>query len=195
MTVLSPSMHHGVLADVVPGARVRDVALVLGGAGFVGLASQASVPLPFTPVPLNLATFAVLLVGAGLGWQRALPSMLLFMVAGVVGVPWFAGASSGWSMPSFGYIVGYVAAASLVGHLARSGADRTPLRTFALMVLGSLTVYAVGVPWLAVSLDTGLRETLLLGLAPFLVGDLIKTAVASALLPAAWSWVDRRDPR
>jgi len=188
-------MDHGVLADVVPGAWVRDAALVLGGAGFVGLASQLSVPLPFTPVPLSLATFAVLLVGAGLGWQRALPSMLLFMGAGMAGVPWFADASSGWAMPSFGYIVGYVAAATLVGHLARSGADRTALRTFALMTLGSLTIYAFGVPWLAASLDVGLGQALMLGVVPFLVGDLIKTAAASALLPAAWSWVDRRHPR
>lgn len=192
MTVLSPSMSRGVLADVVPGARVRDAALVLGGAGFVGLASQLSVPLPFTPVPLSLSTFAVLLVGAGLGWQRALPSLLLFMVAGMAGVPWFADASSGWAMPSFGYIVGYVAAATLVGHLARSGGDRTPLRTFGLMTLGSLTIYAFGVPWLAVSLDLGLGQALTLGLVPFLVGDLIKTAAASALLPGAWAWVDRR---
>jgi len=195
MTVLSPSMNRGVLADVVPGAGVRDAALVVGGAGFVGLASQLSVPLPFTPVPLSLATFAVLLVGAGLGWQRALPSMLLFMGAGMAGVPWFADTSSGWAMPSFGYIVGYVAAATLVGHLARSGADRTPLRTFALMTLGSLTIYAVGVPWLAVSMDWGVGKALTLGLVPFLVGDLIKTAAAGALLPAAWSWVDRRSPR
>lgn len=195
MTVLTPSMGRGVLADVVPGARVRDAALVLGGAGFVGVASQLSVPLPFTPVPLSLATFAVLLVGAGLGWQRALPSMLLFLVAGVAGVPWFAEGSSGSAMPSFGYIVGYVAAATLVGRLARAGGDRTPVRTFALMALGSLTIYAVGVPWLAASLDLGLGQALTLGLVPFLVGDLIKTAAASALLPAAWSWVDRRNPR
>ena len=63
------------------------------------------------------------------------------------------------------------------------------------MALGSLTIYAVGVPWLAASLDLGLGQALTLGLVPFLVGDLIKTAAASALLPAAWSWVDRRNPR
>lgn len=184
-----------VLADLVAGSsRVRDAALVLAGAGFVGLSAQVSVPLPFTPVPLTLQTFAVLLAGAALGWQRAIPSMLLYLLAGAAGLPWFAGGASGTAAPSFGYIVGFVLAAAVVGRLAGYGADRTPLRTCALMILGSAVIYLVGVPWLAVALGVDLAEAVALGLTPFLAGDAIKALLAAGLLPGAWRLVGRRPP-
>jgi biotin transport system substrate-specific component len=178
-----------VLADAIPASRVGNAALVLGGAAFVGLAAQVSVPLPFTPVPLTGQTFAVLLTGAALGWRRGLVAMLLYLAAGVVGVPWFADGSSGWAAPSFGYVVGFLAAAAVVGRLAGAGADRTPLRTFALMALGSAIIYLVGVPWLAVSLHIGPAKAVALGLTPFLIGDAIKAIVAAGLLPGAWRLV------
>lgn len=183
-----------VLADLVAGSRVRDLALVVAGAGFVGVSAQIAIPLPFTPVPLTMQTFAVLLAGAALGWQRAIPSMLLYLVAGAAGVPWFAEGSSGTAAPSFGYIVGFILAAAVVGRLARSGADRTPARTFALMALGSAMIYLVGVPWLAVALDVGIAEAVSLGLTPFLAGDAIKALLAAGLLPGAWRLVGDRAP-
>lgn len=192
MTSLAPTARPLVLADLVAGSRLRDVALVAGGAGFVGLSAQVAVPLPFTPVPLTLQTFAVLLAGAALGWQRAVPSMVLYLGVGAAGVPWFAAGTSGTAAPSFGYIVGFVLAAAVVGRLAGSGADRTPLRTFALMALGSAVIYLVGVPWLAASLGVGPTEAVALGLTPFLVGDAIKALVAAGLLPGAWRLVGRQ---
>ena len=192
---LSPTARPLVLADALPGARVRDAALVVGGAAFVGLAAQLSFPLPFTPVPVTGQTFAVLLAGAALGWQRGLASMLLYLVAGVAGIPWFASGSSGASSPSFGYIVGFVIAAAAVGRLAGAGADRTPFRTAGLMVLGNLLIYLVGVPWLAVAMDVPLGQAVALGLTPFLVGDAVKIVFAAGLLPAAWRVVDRGRPR
>jgi biotin transport system substrate-specific component len=180
-----------VLADVLPGARGRDVALVVGGAAFVGLAAQLSVPLPYTPVPVTGQTFAVLLTGAALGWQRGLASMLLYLLAGVAGVPWFEGGSSGASAPSFGYIIGFVLAAALVGRLAGAGADRTPLRTAGLMVLGNLVIYLVGVPWLAVALDVSPGRAVALGITPFLLGDALKIAIAAGVLPTSWRLLDR----
>ncbi|MET0693611.1 MAG: biotin transporter BioY, partial [Propionibacteriaceae bacterium] len=78
------------LADVIPGGLVRNIALVVGGAGFVGLTAQLAIPLPFTPVPLSLQTFSVLLVAAVLGSTRGLLSMALYVVAGMAGLPWFA---------------------------------------------------------------------------------------------------------
>ena len=183
-----------VLADLVAaGSRARDVALVVAGAGFVALSALVSVPLPFTAVPLTLQTFAVLLTGAALGWQRAVPSMLLYLLAGAAGLPWFAAGESGTGFPTFGYIVGFVLAAAVVGKLAGSGADRTPLRTFALMALGSALIYLVGVPWLAVALDLSLAEALADGLVPFLGGDAVKALAAAGLMPGAWRLVgDRR---
>src|SRR4029434_4498974 len=110
----------------------------MGGSIFVGLTAQVSIPLPFTPVPLTLQTFSVLLVGAALGSVRGASSMALYLLAGMAGVPWFAGQQSGWAFASFGYIVGFVAAAWLVGLLAERGADRRVVPTLRIIALGEL---------------------------------------------------------
>ena len=175
-----------VLADLVPGALVRDVALVLGAAALTGLAAQVAIPLPFTPVPISLQTFTVLLSGAALGPTRGLLGTLVYLVAGVAGVPWFSEGRSGFGFPSFGYIVGFLLAAALVGWLARRGLDRTVPGTIGIMLLGNLVIYAIGVGWLAASLAVDLFTALELGAWPFLIGDALKIALAAGLLPAAW---------
>ena len=186
------SVSPRTLADVIPGGVARSVALVLGGAAFVGLTAQVVIPLPFSPIPLSLQTFSVLLVGAVLGSRRGVASMGLYLLAGVAGVPWFAAQQSGWAFASFGYIVGFVLAAYLVGRLAERGADRTVLRTAGLMVLGNLAIYAVGVPGLMLFTGMGLGKALLLGVVPFLLGDALKIALAAGLLPATWKLVGSR---
>ena len=142
------SVSPRTLADVVPGGLVRSIALVIGGAIFVGLTAQVSIPLPFTPVPLTLQTFSVLLVGAALGSVRGAASMALYLLAGVAGVPWFAQQGSGWAFVSFGYVLGFVAAAWLVGWLAERGADRRVVPTIGMMALGNLVIYALWSGWL-----------------------------------------------
>jgi biotin transport system substrate-specific component len=183
-----------VLGDLLPGDRARDVALVIGGAVFVGVAAQLSVSVPGTPVPVTGQTFAVLLTGAALGPGRGLLSMALYVVAGGLGVPWFAEAGSGWGGASFGYLVGFILAAAVVGRLAAGGGDRTPARTVATMVLGTVLIYALGVPWLMASLDFGLGAGLRLGVRPFLVGDALKVLVAAGILPGVWRLVGRQTP-
>jgi len=180
------------LGDVVPGGLVRNIALVVGGTLFVALSALVVIPLPFTPVPLSLQTFAVLLTGAALGSRRGALSMVLYLLAGVAGVPWFSAHQSGWAFASFGYVVGFVAAAWLVGRLAEAGADRKALKTAGMMVLGNVVIYAFGVAGLMAYTGMDLGTALAKGVAPFLVGDLIKIAVAAALLPAAWKLVDAR---
>ncbi|MCC6617542.1 MAG: biotin transporter BioY [Chloroflexi bacterium] len=175
-----------VLADLVPGGLVRDLALVAGAAAFTGVAAQVAIPLPFTPIPISLQTFAVLLSGAALGPLRGGAAMGLYLLAGVAGVPWFAEHNSGIGFPSFGYIVGFMLAATLVGALARRGADRSLRGTATMMVAGNLVIYAVGVPYLALAIGVGLPEAIGLGVVPFLVGDALKIALAAGLLPAAW---------
>jgi biotin transport system substrate-specific component len=170
----------------------RSVALVVGGAAFVGLTAQVVVPLPFTPVPLSLQTFSVLLVGTVLGSRLGVASMSLYLLAGVAGVPWFAQHQSGWGFASFGYVVGFVLAAYVVGRLAERGADRTVLGSAGLMVLGNLAIYAVGVPGLMLATGMDLPTALLLGVVPFLLGDALKIVLAAALLPAAWKLVGSR---
>ncbi|GAA2790915.1 MULTISPECIES: biotin transporter BioY [Crossiella] len=189
MSVLTVSPQRRVLADLVPGALVRDIALVLGGAALTGLAAQIAVPIPGSPVPVTAQTFAALLVGATLGWQRGALSMLVYLLAGLAGVPWHTSAGSA----TIGYIVGFVLAGALVGALAQRGGDRTPLRTAGTMLLGNAVIYAVGVPWLMLAADFTVSEALVKGLLPFLIGDLVKTALAAGLLPAAWALVGRRD--
>jgi len=181
-----------VLGDVIHGGVVRDVALVLGGSVLTGLAAQVSIPLPFTPVPLTLQTFAVLLVGASLGTVRGVLSLGLYLGAGVVGVPWFSGGTSGAGGASFGYVLGFVIAAALAGRLAERGATRGPARTAGVMILGNLAIYAVGVPWLMGFAHLGFPKALALGVVPFLLGDLIKVAVAAGFFPSAWRLAGHR---
>jgi biotin transport system substrate-specific component len=180
------SARPGVLADLLPGAMLRDVLLVIGAAALTGLAAQVSIPLLFTPVPITLQTFTVLLAGAALGPLRGGASMLLYLIAGVAGAPWFSEGQSGMAFPSFGYIVGFVVAAIIVGTLARRGADRSPAGAAALMVIGNLVIYAIGVPWLMTAIGSDLGTAVELGATPFLVGDALKIALAAGLLPVAW---------
>lgn len=178
-----------VLADVIPGGIVRDVSLVLGAAAFTGAAAQIALPLPFTPVPISLATFAVLLSGAALGPLRGGLAMAFYLTAGVTGVPWFSDQNSGFGFPSFGYIIGFVLAATLVGALAQRGTDRSVGGVVWLMVLGNLVIYAVGVPYLAASIGVDLTQALALGTLPFLIGDGLKIGLAAGLLPGVWRLV------
>jgi biotin transport system substrate-specific component len=91
---LSLTGPRPVLADLIPGMLVRDISLVAGGAGLTGIAAQIKVPVPGSPVPMTAQTFAALLVGAALGWQRGTASMLLYLVVGAAGVPWFQNGAS-----------------------------------------------------------------------------------------------------
>ena len=183
MTVVSTT-HRPVLADLVPGGLARDVALVVGAAALTGIAAQVVIPL--WPVPITLQTLTVLLAGAALGPIRGGLSMGLYLVAGVAGVQWFAERNSGLGLVTFGYIVGFVLAAILVGWLARRGWDRTFRGTIVAMVAGNLVIYAVGVPYLAWALGEDLAYAIQVGAVPFLVGDALKILLAAGLLPAAW---------
>ncbi|TDC57959.1 biotin transporter BioY [Actinomadura sp. GC306] len=178
--------HPAVLGDLLPGSLARDAALVVGAAAFVGAAAQLAVPLPGTPVPVTGQTFAVLLAGAALGFGRAGLAMIVYLLAGMAGMPWFTEGGSGTAVPTLGYVIGFVAAAAAVGALARRGGDRTPLRTVATMLVGTVIMYAAGVPYLMASLNVDLGRALDLGVTPFLAGDALKVLLAAALLPAAW---------
>ncbi|KRF19905.1 biotin transporter BioY [Nocardioides sp. Soil796] len=195
-TAIRPTYSpHSVLADVLPRHAVVDVAVVISGAALTGLAAQVAVHTPLSPVPFTLQTLSVLLVAAAVGPVRAVLTMALYLGAGAAGVPWFAQHSSGWGGPTFGYLLGFLAAALLVGALARRGASRNALATALTMVVGNAVVYAVGVTWLALSLSLDLSTALELGLWPFLVGDAVKLAVAAAALPTAWALLGRLDRR
>jgi biotin transport system substrate-specific component len=190
-TAVATARPGQVLADLLPASRVRDLALVLGGAALTGLAAQLAVPVPGSPVPVTGQTFAALLVGTSLGAGRGFLSLALYALLGLAGVPWFAEGTSG-SGASFGYIVGMLLASAAVGALARRGADRSVLRMAGTMLLGEAIIYAIGVPYLALSLDLSTSAALAAGLTPFLIGDALKAALAMGATPTAWKFVNKQ---
>ncbi|GGJ89715.1 biotin synthase [Streptomyces camponoticapitis] len=184
-----------VLADLLPVARNRyavDTALVLGGAALTGIAAQLSVPVPGSPVPVTGQTFAALLVGTALGARRGFLALAVYTLVGLAGMPWFSEGESGPGIVSLGYVLGMLLAATVVGSLARRGGDRSVARTAGTMVLGSVIIYAVGVPYLALAADLSPSAAVAAGLTPFLLGDALKAALAMGLLPAAWKLVGRQ---
>jgi biotin transport system substrate-specific component len=173
---------------------ITDALLVLAGTALVAAAAQISVKLPFTPVPITGQTFAVLLVGASLGCVLGTASAMLYLWLGVAGAPIYAHHDSGWSVitsASGGYILGFVLAAALTGFLAERRWDRRLSSSIGLMLTGNVVIYLVGLPWLAIVLNTNLEKTLEYGLYPFIPGDTFKLYLAAAALPGAWKLVGR----
>jgi biotin transport system substrate-specific component len=181
-----------VLSDLIPGALARDLLLVVSGAGLVGLLAQISIHIPGTPVPITGQTLGVLLTGTALGWRRGVAAMLLYAVVGVIGLPWFAGGTSGYAGASFGYIIGFIFAAGVCGRLAEMGNDRKLRTSVPAMVAGEIIMYVIGVAWLAVDLHVGVGTAISEGFTPFWIGDAIKCALAAGLLPSAWKLANVR---
>ena len=188
------------LADLLPLERVtpglRDVALVVAGAALTALAAQIAFIVPWTPVPYTLQTGAVLLVGTALGAVRGTLAMLLYVLVGAAGLPVFAQGSGGAEHligATGGYLVGFVVAAALVGWLAQKGWDRQFGTAAGLMILGTLVVYASGVPVLSIVLGLPPADAIEIGALVFLPWDLAKVFAAAWLLPLAWRVAGERD--
>jgi biotin transport system substrate-specific component len=171
-------------------SRLRNLALV------VYLSAKVAIPVPGSPVPVTGQTFGVLLVGGALGFRRGLVSVGIYVLIGLIGLPFFADGKGGTSVilgATGGYIVGFVAAGALVGRLAELGWDRRIVGAIGAMLIGNALIYLIGVPWLMtvahLDLAAGIRE----GLTPFLLGDALKLVLAAAAFPIAW-WVVGRRP-
>jgi biotin transport system substrate-specific component len=178
-----------VLADLFSRTRARDAVLVVAAALLTALCAQISIPIPGDPVPITGQTFAVLLTGAALGANRGALGQLLYVALGLVGLPFYADGDSGWTVVSGatgGYLIAFPIAAYVVGRLAELRMDRNPLKAVIPFTLGSLIVFAIGVPWLAVSADLSLSRAIELGFVPFIPGGIIKALLAAGLLPTAW---------
>jgi biotin transport system substrate-specific component len=198
MSTLTIAYGRPTLADRIVSRRlVADVVLIAAGAGLTALLAQVAIPL--WPVPLTGQTFAVLFVGTTLGAARGSLSMVLYMLLGLVGLPVFApNADGGHTVgsaalvgPTGGYLIGFVLAAALTGWLAQRQWDHKLLRTVAAFALGTVAIYAIGLPWLysayvGFGTPNPLQATLAGGLYPFLVGDLLKAVLAGLLLPVVW---------
>lgn len=198
MSTIAIAGRQPVLADrIFTRSLAIDLVLIAAGAAFTALLAQVTIPL--WPVPITGQTLAVLLVGATLGMARGASSLGLYAVLGLVGLPVFAPQDDGshltgflaLSAPSFGYIIGFVFAAALVGWLSERTWDRKFLKALATFVGGSVVVFVFGLPWLAVVTGATLLETYQWGLEPFIVGGIIKAIIAALLLPAAWWGADK----
>jgi biotin transport system substrate-specific component len=170
----------------------KKVALALGMACVTGLLAQVRIPLGFTPVPITGQNLGVLASGVMLGpWFGAL-SMLLYLAIGACGVPWFQGGEGGMQYlihsPTLGYLFAFVVVAFLIGRLTQK---HLSLRGFWgqlwLMSTGMIIILALGASYLALTLHTTFNETMVKGVLPFLVGDMLKAALiagaATAILP------------
>lgn len=183
-----PILSTAVILDrYVPRTITSDIALVGSGALLIAIAAQIQVPM--IPVPMTMQTFAVLLVAAALGFSRGAASAALYLALGAVGLPVFAGAAAlKAAMPTIGYLVGFVAAAALIGYLSERGYAKNPLKLAFAFVAGSAVVYATGVIGLMAILGIDMHTAIQIGVVPFLIGDALKAALAAALLPVAWKF-------
>ena len=188
-----------VLSDIwpKPHARtqtiIRNATLVVGFALLTAICAQIRIPLGFTPVPITGQTFAVLLAGAALGKKLGALSQLTYWLAGLTGLPFYSNATGGWSAgtgATMGYMIGFILAAIAIGHLAELKHDRKFITSLPAMLLGSAIIYICGATWLAHSLNiavaTGDKNAIGLGVAPFLIGDLIKMLLAAMSTATIW---------
>lgn len=192
------------------GAHVAyQLGCAVAGVVLLALLAQVSIPLPFTPVPITGQTLGVLLIGAAYGPALGGATVGLYLVAAVAGAPVLAPnedgshdtglAVLGAAAFTGGYLWGFVVASWLVGWLARRGWDRTLGSAIGAMLLGEVALYAVGLPWLSRALalagaPSTLEDTLVAGLYPYIVGDVLKLLAAAALLPVAWRILERARP-
>jgi biotin transport system substrate-specific component len=174
-------------------ARVRHIVLIAAGAFFIYLTAQ--VYLARLPVPWTLQTFGVLVVGGALGARRGFAAVALYVLLGVVGLPFFAEGKGGSAVilgASGGYLIGFMLAGAVVGRLAELGWDRHIGGALGMMLIGNVLIYVVGLPWLSTVLHLSLQDTLANGLTPFIVWDATKLAVAAGLFPTTWWLINRR---
>jgi biotin transport system substrate-specific component len=183
-----------VLADLVPAVRARNVVLVTLGVLFTALLAQVSVPVPGSPVPITGQTLAVVLTAASLGPMRGVAVQVFYIVSALVGLPFYSEASGGFEVvfgATGGYVMGFIPAAYLIGLAAKHGADRNPLKSVPLFIAGQAVIFAVGVPWLAYSVGMTASQALEAGFYPFILGGLVKAAIAAGVLGTAWKLARR----
>ncbi|MCT1653729.1 biotin transporter BioY [Brachybacterium muris] len=195
-------VRRPVLADaVLPRAgAMSDVVLVLAGAALVALLAQVTIPLPI--VPITGQTLGVLVVGAALGSRRGAAALTTYMLAGLAGLPVFAGFTgtiAAVATPSFGFILGFIPAAFLAGWFAERTWDRRPWLAMVGFVAASIVPFLVGVPYMAYILNVvmgagyDLGGIIAVGVTPFIAGGLVKAAIAAIVIPAAWRSVRALD--
>jgi biotin transporter BioY len=171
-------------------ALMKDILLVLSFTLLTAISARLKIEIG--TVPITGQTFAVLLSGALLGSRRGALSQIFYLLGGLAGIPWFArGGGIAYLMsPTFGYIIGFVLAAFVVGFLCERGLDRKIETAILAMLVGNVLIYFPGLLWLARFVGWG--KVLAVGLYPFIIGDTIKLLLAASILPLGWKLVKTR---
>jgi biotin transport system substrate-specific component len=193
----TPSTLMGLLWPSRDDARftaLRAAVLVVVGSALLTISAKVQVPLPY--VPMTMQTLVVLMIGAAYGWRLGGATVALYLMQGAMGLPVFAGtpplpAGIGYLMgPTGGFLFGFLAAAVVVGFMAERGWDRSLLRVIVMMSLGHAVIFLFGLSQLSLVMPFAKAWTV--GAAPFVAATVVKTALAVALMQAAWSVVARR---
>ena len=200
----SLTLVNALAARRVETARGVRIASVLFITVLTAAAAQISIPLPFTAVPLTLQPMVVLLGGLALGSRLGSASQILYLAAGIAGLPVFASSAVlppgplRLLGPTGGYLMAYPIAAFLTGYLAERGFDRRYITSVLAMLAGLLVIYTAGVTWLGLfarsnDVAPGISAAFFTGVYPFIVPDLIKLGVAAGFVPALWHLLGRSD--
>jgi len=163
--------------------------------GTLLLTASAKIQVPFWPVPMTMQTFVALFLGAALGPRLGALTVLLYLAQGAVGLPVFAGTpEKGLGLaymagPTGGFLIGFAAAAYVVGWLAERGWGQSVPKLFLAMLLGHVVLFAFGVAWLAQLI--GIEKAWMLGVVPFYAATIFKTALGAFVVPALWQLAKR----
>lgn len=192
-------MNANVLANAIgpregTALRVKQIVLVVLGIVALAVAAKIKVPMFPSPVPITMGTFAVLTIGAAYGPRLGLATIMGYLIIGALGFDVFASSSAEKNGLAYmmggtgGYLIGYVLATLYLGYAARRGLDRSVETMAGPMLLANVLIYVPGVLWLH-QFTSGWEQTMEWGLTPYLIGDLIKLALAALLIPALWKLV------
>ncbi len=171
------------------------IALVVGGAAFLSLMAQISFPIPGSPVPLTGQTLGVLLLGSAYGASLGFTTFATYLIIGILGAPVFAAGAHGFSRISGatgGYLVGMLLASLLTGYLAGHKWDQKIKTVIPTMILGDLVIFSAGLLWLHHAIHASWAVTLKFGFTPFILGEVVKIAIASTAMPTIWRFVPKR---
>ncbi len=174
-------VRRGLSREIVVGRRAVAAIGVGAVVACLTLSAYARIPLPVTPVPITLQTFFVLLAGAALGRRLGALSTSVYLLLGTLGLPVFTGL---WLGPTTGYLVGFVAAAWVIGFLSRCLPQHPMAAILPAMVAGTAVIYLCGAGWLAFGMGLGIEKALAVGVLPFLPGDAVKLLAAAAVVRA-----------
>lgn len=178
------------------GLWIKRAVLVLAGIAVLALAAKIKVPMPPSPVPITMGTFAILAVGTTYGPRLGLATILGYMLIGAIGFDVFANSSAEKNGLEYmmggsgGYLVGYVLAVVYLGWAARRGLDRSIESLAGVMIIANVLIYVPGLLWLN-GFTSGWAQTFEWGFTPYVIGDLMKLALAALLVPAVWKLVGK----